>query len=784
MIHERHPDVHSLPSLRGSLHREEGVAVIMVLIILMLMSVLAVGFMISVRNHVDVAESFRRHSLVDNAVFSAEQHAIGMLHDHYGNASEAFTSHQVDQSWRTEFAPTATPANTFENAQDVWSHIDGYRLMDVGFHGGGLTAIRSKLTRTEYDNIHANAKYLVEDQFGGIAATEAELDKPMAERVFDPASSVEMFRREYLTHDGKAKWNPVTYYSAQGEDLGPGAESDPKASFVVQYGVGIIDLSGRILANRAITTPTGGRIDPGYQITKSGTQIPGMSYTYYDDTSEALKGGEYMVNPAVMSRKGTDNAWTYYDQENAAGSAVERLTHVMTENPGFSYHYSAEDTQTKLELVGHFFYQALDTTSTDPDTGIFEGYTLSGTQGKTPETTEIDLPLGMSSNIVSQTKYLRKQRLSNRLNIQGMEYGWDLFNWGQLIQGFTQNQKLAAGARTPFLHEFDEMYLATNSPDNKNWWLSGTFTVSNRTLDTRTIDNRPIRYTGDFGVFKSGLHKWIPASQFDAYTDFDVTDPASRPPTNPVGFSNHGGLALMDRILATQTRNFKSSDCPAWDYVHLFTPFGNAFAPNGKMEEDPASDRPGPPCQWTINGLTAPDKVLEAAIVAMDEIIAFEERHQKEGSRYTWVRHKKWSDPVVDPGDGSITQNLIRDGAGLPVDVDESDWSHQKLTSDQDAKNLIPTLRAHVLSGDTSSPDPRLDALLRGTHYIRVQRMKSRFFRVAVHARFFDLRKSQPLAEKRVDFVYHVDADPTAHGLKDSYIMYYNVAHDPRSFDY
>lgn len=628
---------------------ESGIAVIMVLIILLLMAVLSLGFMVTVRNMADTANSLFHYGLVDNAAFSGQMRAIAALRKDYltNTGDDTYTLGDGSQIWQNEFA-LDDPDDLDDPliaARHIWHGVMGTRLdQSENYYGGGMT---------EYRALDDGA-YTGEFNAGGT------------------------FNEDYLTHDGTGKW----FYTDKFDRYGNPVEDLADARFAVRYAVGVVDLSGRILVNPLSEV----RANRGYMTTL--TDRTTNRYNYDRSTYTFAVHGE-----------GTE------ESPYTPGVDSYELT-------GLNAHPSIQPSQSKASLVAHFFYQSLDDNPWDHDNDtISEGWGWGGaTQHRTdPRSRPEDRVTG--GMLRKETDAVR--RMSQRFDTgQDDEYGFDLYNWHQIMQAHSQN------------HE-------------------------DQTTETTA--------------------------------------------------GARGRLGKTDTF---------------WDTTYLFTPYGGAFAADGYTNIN--AGRPNP-VQWVINVNTAPKKVLEAAIVAMDNIISFEERHYNPingtADDYTWVqihgyfpqispskefylepkeddmtaagewRAIKHDDDVrsLDENDmprtARVTDSKALGGLGWMKKIREESDPEAKLST------LVTQLKTQAEEGVMTDEDPRIDALLKGTHFILVQEMKSRFFRVAVHAQFFD-KLQGPLAEKRVDFVYVLapqDGSANTPGdIKGSHILYYHVADDPR----
>lgn len=869
-----------------------GVAVIMVLIILLLLSVLSLSFMISIRNTVDTAESLRRAAIAENAAIAAQWHAVSVLHDHFDSETETKLTGD-GAKWTTPFQG--------DDVHDIWRVALGYRWIDGDHFGGGLNQLLRRDPSTQ------------------------EITPPTLD-------SAVYFNEKYLSREdqGSAKWIPLAYYDQTGQDIEswvPGQPEPTGARFVAQYAVDVIDLSGRILINPAKDPATlvnrtetksvslleiEGKIvevlredivDPGYTVARSGLnedfkgffrnrdadsrgleycvgsyygnlikkptwfarhthtgeawsyatgswqdlelrRDTGSSYLYCDNAVRG-RSGEYTVNPKVNYALMEGGATLkYYDSAEEIETLPDPLPGVnfhvakaSSVDSEFAYDINSQAEQRKINLVAHFLYQALDDTPSDPLIGLSEGRNMGGTRARgtvndEPYPGEIYPPLPFEQQYVESTLSTNR-RLSTRLTTISEEFGYDFYNWGQIAQQLSQNGKNISKTFVPFLHEFEKSNFYSNT-------------------ERKGEHDRQFSTTGDNLPIPVRRHSW----------------------------KQHSG------------------ESPYWDYVYLMTPFGNAFEEDGITY---ANKRSGPynpstpntppppeyPVQWTINAHTAPLKVLEAAIVAVDELIAFEDRHYRlpgANGTYTWVRKKKWEKIEEEKdGDDNVTKVLFRlardttNAMHAPGDPNLAWWKQNypelcaELVGDARQRVFVnlpdadltekigemfpygpaldaeydPTetpdtvpmaemfLRTHrrryqtileSVNGDFAAADVRIaylagllrdfiiagggypdglsdsekilfDALktgkydlkdgafiiVSGSSYIRIQPMKSRFFRVGIRAQFATTG-GVSLAEDRRDFVYHIPVDENG-VAGQGYMLYYNTTQDPRPFD-
>lgn len=599
---------------------ERGIVVIVVLVVLLMMAMLSVGFMVTVRNHVDVAEVMRRKALVDSAVFSGQSHAISVIHETYENDPITQLSVFANQVWDPmsgqiahdtvsepdyptsaakshiyyTFAPRGGMGivngslltdptfgwNPWSVDLDLWQPHLGTPVAELkdamenaSFLWGHLRNNRLEAARNDPNNPMDGVPPLYKGKGGGMQAfTYEKVDASMPEPDETRLSPDPTFNLRFVNSSGHGRWFDLAHYNNRGVEI----DTPAKARYVLRYAVAIEDLSGRLPSNRP---------------------------TYIDGAGER----QYLV-PAIMAnpagpfqpqldRSGSPTDFWYYYKDRAGGGkeiygpqAFCPKRGGLTANPNDPG--PAIDGQLYNLSHGHLVYKYLQDM-------MFQKQTLPPhTGGANP-----DADLGMASGEGRQANILLARVGKQEDDVWTNEY--------------------AAGAP----HKNPSQYGRTLGLDR----------------DNRIFENWIATLNEDQEFPADPLHRFFHYGSFNLFEQY-----------------NWGHIIESLDSWEKDQQNERVAAADVFDYIYLQTPFGNAFQPDGQFENVAnINDQ----CIWTINSNTAPSKVLETALTVMDflDVFHFEVATaagppQVVTRRYyddTWVRrwHLHWVREVPSGGE-------------------------------------------------------------------------------------------------------------------------------------
>lgn len=237
------------------------------------------------------------------------------------------------------------------------------------------------------------------------------------------------------------------------------------------------------------------------------------------------------------------------------------------------------------------------------------------------------------------------------------------------------------------------------------------------------------------------------------------------------------------------------SPAPDWETVaSLFTPYGQGeqFLPDliADVGDMPAAQKSElDKYQWMVNINTAPPAVIMGLITGVDAMLELEGNHKIDGK----LNHQSflyWYDK--DPTDANAIADAIAQGFTDPSDPLNWPYTRRVHRTNPDSSDIdqpgvrwltnqivngrpyttnawVSTVRANV---GESGAEGIVTRLLKGACGAKLVRRQSRFYRIALQAQIWDRLNEEPLQQKTIDFVLHID--PNDNGKPgDSYIMYH-----------
>lgn len=206
---------------RAARHRERGVVLVLVLILLVALVFGATAFLSVVVAEREVTVMYRLQSLCDHALESGKQHAIGAIEQAYSSGSVT----TLGSAWVGEFLDTPDPAN---------EHKGGV----VGLYPWNVA--RHKSTWGELVRIPTFTPYPTqEDEDGNLYdATGFYVYHPCPELINTLGAGNVLWPRWIYIGYFDVNWRPT--------------EEEEDARYMIRYTASVIDLAGLLLANRTV----------------------------------------------------------------------------------------------------------------------------------------------------------------------------------------------------------------------------------------------------------------------------------------------------------------------------------------------------------------------------------------------------------------------------------------------------------------------------------------------------------------------------------------------------